>query len=301
MPETTRAVASRAGSSSAKAGRQIRRVYLFHHPSAGVGSHLRSDRQGRVEDRYPNTRRRARLPSCAILRYRSRSGPRPRPSSRSWRPATRTTSPAVRSVDEGDRQRAVACAQTGTIVEVASSEPVPLSDPSVTRSNCRNQPAEVARSPLLGEHTEGSCVLGYTPTRKSPRSRCRAPSLRRRSPQKAGPRMLSSPRKRGPSTANRRWLLDAAFAGVATRIWERFLQCGLFSGQQAFGKAVLEALLKRGEDVVAVYVAPEKPGAKADPCVVPPSSRFISRMLTRSRKCGRNSAPVKPTFRSWRS
>src|SRR3989442_6558741 len=36
-------------------------------------------------------------------------------------------------------------------------------------------------------------------------------------------------------------------------------------GQQAFGKAVLEALLKRGDDVVAVYVGPEKPGAKADP------------------------------------
>ncbi len=36
-------------------------------------------------------------------------------------------------------------------------------------------------------------------------------------------------------------------------------------GQQAFGKAVLEALIKRGEDVVAVYVAPEKPGQKADP------------------------------------
>src|SRR5262249_50498476 len=36
-------------------------------------------------------------------------------------------------------------------------------------------------------------------------------------------------------------------------------------GQQAFGKAVLEALLKRGENVIAVYVAPEKPGAKADP------------------------------------
>jgi len=36
-------------------------------------------------------------------------------------------------------------------------------------------------------------------------------------------------------------------------------------GQQAFGKAVLEALIKRGEDVVAAYVAPEKPGAKADP------------------------------------
>jgi methionyl-tRNA formyltransferase len=36
-------------------------------------------------------------------------------------------------------------------------------------------------------------------------------------------------------------------------------------GQQAFGRAVLEALLNRGDGVVAVYVAPEKPGAKADP------------------------------------
>ncbi len=36
-------------------------------------------------------------------------------------------------------------------------------------------------------------------------------------------------------------------------------------GQQAFGKAVLDALLARGENVVAVYVAPEKEGQKADP------------------------------------
>ena len=36
-------------------------------------------------------------------------------------------------------------------------------------------------------------------------------------------------------------------------------------GQQAFGKAVLEALIRRGENVVAAYVAPEKPGQKADP------------------------------------
>jgi len=36
-------------------------------------------------------------------------------------------------------------------------------------------------------------------------------------------------------------------------------------GQQAFGKAVLEALIKRGEDVIAAYVAPEKAGQKADP------------------------------------
>ena len=36
-------------------------------------------------------------------------------------------------------------------------------------------------------------------------------------------------------------------------------------GQQAFGKAVLEALVKRGENVIGVYAAPEKEGAKADP------------------------------------
>ena len=36
-------------------------------------------------------------------------------------------------------------------------------------------------------------------------------------------------------------------------------------GQQAFGKAVLEALLNRGDEVVAVYCAPEKEGQKVDP------------------------------------
>src|SRR5262245_38354604 len=36
-------------------------------------------------------------------------------------------------------------------------------------------------------------------------------------------------------------------------------------GQQAFGKAVLEALIKRGENVIAAYVALEKPGQRPDP------------------------------------
>jgi len=36
-------------------------------------------------------------------------------------------------------------------------------------------------------------------------------------------------------------------------------------GQQAFGKAVLEALLARGEEIVAVYCAPEKEGQRQDP------------------------------------
>jgi len=37
------------------------------------------------------------------------------------------------------------------------------------------------------------------------------------------------------------------------------------NGQQAFGKAVLEALLDRGEEVVAVYCAPDKEGRPVDP------------------------------------
>lgn len=37
------------------------------------------------------------------------------------------------------------------------------------------------------------------------------------------------------------------------------------NGQQAFGAEVFEALRERGEDVVAVYCAPDRPGAGADP------------------------------------
>ena len=36
-------------------------------------------------------------------------------------------------------------------------------------------------------------------------------------------------------------------------------------GQQAFGKAVLEALLERGEEVIAVYCAPDREGRRPDP------------------------------------
>ncbi len=36
-------------------------------------------------------------------------------------------------------------------------------------------------------------------------------------------------------------------------------------GQQAFGKAALEAFLERKDEVAAVFAAPEAPGAKADP------------------------------------
>jgi methionyl-tRNA formyltransferase len=36
-------------------------------------------------------------------------------------------------------------------------------------------------------------------------------------------------------------------------------------GQQAFGKAALDAFLERGDDVAGVFVAPEQPGARPDP------------------------------------
>jgi methionyl-tRNA formyltransferase len=38
-------------------------------------------------------------------------------------------------------------------------------------------------------------------------------------------------------------------------------------GQQAFGKAVLEAFLQRGDEVAGVFAAPERPGARPDPLV----------------------------------
>ena len=39
----------------------------------------------------------------------------------------------------------------------------------------------------------------------------------------------------------------------------------IINGQQAFGEAVLRALVNRGEEVVAVYCAPDKAGGKPDP------------------------------------
>jgi methionyl-tRNA formyltransferase len=38
----------------------------------------------------------------------------------------------------------------------------------------------------------------------------------------------------------------------------------MVNGQQAFGKAVLEALLERGEEIVGVYCGPDK-GERVDP------------------------------------
>ena len=39
-------------------------------------------------------------------------------------------------------------------------------------------------------------------------------------------------------------------------------------GQQAFGKAVLDAFVARGDTIAGVFAAPEKPGSRPDPLVV---------------------------------
>ncbi len=39
----------------------------------------------------------------------------------------------------------------------------------------------------------------------------------------------------------------------------------VINGQQAFGKSVLEALLERGDDVIAVYCEPDREGGRPDP------------------------------------
>src|SRR5437588_11635492 len=44
-------------------------------------------------------------------------------------------------------------------------------------------------------------------------------------------------------------------------------------GQQAFGKAVLEAFVGRGDTIAGVFAAPEKPGSRPDPLVVAAEKR----------------------------
>ncbi len=46
-------------------------------------------------------------------------------------------------------------------------------------------------------------------------------------------------------------------------------------GQQAFGKAVLEAFSGRGDDIVGVFAAPERPGARPDPLVMAAEERKL--------------------------
>jgi methionyl-tRNA formyltransferase len=47
-------------------------------------------------------------------------------------------------------------------------------------------------------------------------------------------------------------------------------------GQQAFGKAVLEAFVARGDEVAGVFAAPERPGARPDPLVAAAQERGLT-------------------------
>jgi methionyl-tRNA formyltransferase len=55
-------------------------------------------------------------------------------------------------------------------------------------------------------------------------------------------------------------------------------------GQQAFGKAVLDAFLKRGDEVAGVFVSPEAPDAKPDPLAA--SARAMGLPLFATAKYG---------------
>ncbi|MGH7029236.1 MAG: hypothetical protein ACREEZ_02290, partial [Stellaceae bacterium] len=47
-------------------------------------------------------------------------------------------------------------------------------------------------------------------------------------------------------------------------------------GQQAFGKAALEAFIARGDEIAGVFAAPDKPGARSDPLVAAAEERGLS-------------------------
>ena len=49
----------------------------------------------------------------------------------------------------------------------------------------------------------------------------------------------------------------------------------LLIGQAAFAAKVLESLLERGENVVAVYAPPDRPGARTDPLKETAASKGI--------------------------
>jgi methionyl-tRNA formyltransferase len=73
-------------------------------------------------------------------------------------------------------------------------------------------------------------------------------------------------------------------------------------GQQAFGKSVLEALLERGEDVVAVYCAPDpKQGGRLDPLKEAALARQCTNRghFVTNRRCGRNLRNSRLTSVSW--
>jgi len=70
----------------------------------------------------------------------------------------------------------------------------------------------------------------------------------------------------------------------------------VLNGQQAFGEAVLKALLDRGEEVVAVYCAPDAPGQRPDPLKAAAEARGLPVVQPKSFK----DPAVAEAFRTWK-
>ncbi len=60
-------------------------------------------------------------------------------------------------------------------------------------------------------------------------------------------------------------------------------------GQQAFGKSVLEAFLARGDQIVGVFAAPERPGSRPDPLVQAAEEKSCRCSVSRSIRIRRRS------------
>ena len=145
-------------------GDRPQRLHLLHHPGAGVGEDLRRDRRARVEDATRTTpSREARLPRLNEVFGTIEEWTMTKTKFEAMEILNQYDIPCgpILSMKEIAEDRSLY--ETGTLVEVdhptrgkyvSVGNPIKLSD----------SPAEVARSPLLGEHTQEILrdVLGFS-------------------------------------------------------------------------------------------------------------------------------------------
>ena len=272
VPATISAAASRVGSSSAKASRPIPNAYIYfitQAPVWGAICEVIGKPEWKTDPDYatPN----ARLPRLQQIFATIEQWTMTKTKFEAMDILNKLDIPCGPILSMKDIAHEQSLRATGTVVEVdhptrgtylTVGNPIKLSD-SI---------ADVRRSPLLGEHTDEVLrdVLRYSDQgdRRDQDVRC---------DQRAGEESRSGIAivMRVLSRASRlersclwRWRIRLTMPGDDGEKSRKVSSSAMrivVHGQQAFGKAVLEALIKRGENIVAVYVAPEKEGAKADP------------------------------------